>query len=150
MARVSIPLPEHFPFSMEFRVTINLINRGDHLGNDALVSCLNEARLQYLQAVLGTGSVNMGFSMINADLAVIYKSEAFYGEVLNIEVAATEFSRHGCDLVYRVTEKQTGRLVALAKTAMLLFDLESRQLKTVPDDFQSRFVSPKSVAGSKK
>lgn len=150
MARVSIPLPEHFPFSMELRVTINLINRGDHLGNDALVSCLNEARLQYLQVVFGTGSENMGFSMINADLAVIYKSEAFYGEVLNIEVAATEFSRHGCDLVYRVTEKQTGRLVALAKTAMLLFDLESRQLKTVPDDFQSRFVSPKSVAGSKK
>jgi len=66
--------------------------------------------------------------MINGDLAVIYKSEAFYGEVLIVKVATKNFHKYGFDLLFCVTEKKSGREVAHAKMAMLLFDSSTRKL----------------------
>lgn len=135
MARISVQLPEQFGFAMEMAVPVAFINRGNHLGNDSLVSCLNEARLAFMQARFGHPYAVDGAAMINADLAVEYKAEAYHGDRLCIEVAACDFHRYGCDIVYRVTCVQDGRLVALAKTGMLLFDLEQKRLQEVPAGF---------------
>ncbi|MCB1616327.1 MAG: thioesterase family protein [Pseudomonadales bacterium] len=139
MARIEIKLPEKFTFSTDMVIPVAFINRGDHLGNDSLVSCLNEARIRYLATVLDKDCQVNGFTMINADLAVNFRSEAYYGEVLRIEVAASDFGRYGCDLVYRVTEKKSGRLVAEAKTAMLCFDFQAKKLVLAPEGFARYF-----------
>ena len=78
---------------------------------------------------------------IGADLAVNYKAEAHYGDRLKIEVAAQDFSKYGCDFVYRVTNLKTGQLCAIAKTAMLTFDYQASCLKPVPDNFAQLFPS---------
>lgn len=127
MARVVIDLPKTFPFSTELDVRIQHINRGNHVGNDAMIAFLNEARLRYMPEQINTLR-DSHIWMINADLAVIYKSEAFYGEVLKVEVVADEFHKYGFDLFFRVTEKKTGREVVHAKMAMLLFDSSTRKL----------------------
>jgi acyl-CoA thioester hydrolase len=127
MSRVVIDLPSSFPFSTEMDVRIQHINRGNHVGNDAMIAFLNEARLRYMPEQINTLR-DSHIWMINADLAVIYKSEAFYGEVLKVEVVADEFHKVGFDLFFRVTEKTTGREVAHAKMAMLLFDSNTRKL----------------------
>jgi 4-hydroxybenzoyl-CoA thioesterase len=120
---------------MEMDVPIAFINRGNHLGNDSLVSCLNEARLAFMQASFGDPYTVDGAAMINGDLAVEYKSEAYHGDRLRIEVAASDFHRYGCDFVYRVSCVGDGRIVALAKTGMLLFDFDNKQLKEAPRAF---------------
>ena len=51
MARIKIDLPSLFAFSTTLRVRVSDINYGGHLGNDALLSMLHDARLQYLQAM---------------------------------------------------------------------------------------------------
>jgi len=127
MARVVIDLPQSFPFSTELDVRIQHINRGNHVGNDAMITFLNEARLRYMPEQINTLR-DSHIWMINADLAIIYKSEAFYGEVLVVEVAAAEFHKYGFDLLFRVTDKKSGREVAHAKMAMLLFDSNNRKL----------------------
>jgi len=127
MARVVIDLPETLPFSTELEVRIQHINRGNHLGNDALITFLNEARVRYLPEKIHADR-DSHLWMINGDLAVIYKSEAFYGDILKIEVGAGEFHKVGFDLFFRVTEKTTGREVAHAKMAMLVFDSNTRKL----------------------
>lgn len=127
MARVIIDLPKQFPFSTELDVRIQHINRGNHVGNDAMISFLNEARLRYMPEQINTLR-DSHIWMINADLSVIYKTEAFYGEVLVVEVAAAEFHKYGFDLFFRVTEKKSGREVSHAKMAMLLFDSNTRKL----------------------
>src|SRR5690606_7289431 len=101
MARVIIDLPKQFPFSTELDVRIQHINRGNHVGNDAMISFLNEARLRYMPEQINTLR-DSHIWMINADLSVIYKTEAFYGEVLVVEVAAAEFHKYGFDLFFRV------------------------------------------------
>jgi acyl-CoA thioesterase FadM len=127
MSRIVIDLPARFPFATELDVRIQHINRGNHVGNDALISFLNEARLRYMPEQVNTLRDSQVW-MINGDLAVIYKSEAFYGEVLKVEVCAAGYHKYGFDLFFRVTETKTGRDVAQAKMAMLLFDAASRKL----------------------
>jgi acyl-CoA thioester hydrolase len=48
MARVKLSIPEHTIFTTDIAVRITDINYGNHLGNDALVSILQEARMQWL------------------------------------------------------------------------------------------------------
>ncbi|HEY9036239.1 MAG TPA: thioesterase family protein [Pseudomonadales bacterium] len=131
MARVEIPLPERFGFKTTLDVYIGHINRGDHLGNESLLSLLNEARVRFMAERQHAHPALATLHWINADLAIIYKSEARHGERLTIEIAATGFHRRGCDFIYRVSAAD-GRLVAIAKTAMLLFDYTEKQLTEAP------------------
>ncbi len=147
MQRVTIDLPERFNFSVELPVHITYINRADHVGNDSIVSILNEARLHFLQATLGETLSFRGMQWINADLAVIYQSEAFYGDLLSVQVAATGFGRYGCDIVYLITNQTTKKDVAIAKMAMLFYDYDNRCLIPAPEDFPTIFTKADTMAG---
>ena len=129
MARVKVTLPESFGFAVQLPVRITDLNYGAHLGNDALLSLLHEARVQFL-ASLGQAefdaATQLGFIMV--DVAIEYKGEAFHGDVLTIKVAATDPSRHGFDVVYSVTN-QHNKPIARAKTGLLAFDYTTRKLR---------------------
>ena len=139
MARITVTIPEYFDFAMEMDVPIAFINRGHHLGNDSLISCLNEARLAFMQARFGDPYTVDGAAMINGDLAVEYRAEAYHGDRLRIEVAVNDFHKYGCDFVYRVSCVGDGRVVALAKTGMLLFDFDNKKLKEATPSFFAAF-----------
>jgi acyl-CoA thioester hydrolase len=139
MSRINIDLPESFAFSTEIDVLIQHINAGQHLANEQLVALLNEARMRFM-ATLPLAAYHIPLrSFINGDLAVIYKSEARHGDRLKIEVQAGDFHKYGCDFFYRVTQTRDNTAVAFAKTGMLMFDYEHKQLKTVPDNFPALF-----------
>lgn len=139
MARVNIDLPDKFEFSTELEVRIADINAGGHVGNHLFVALLNEAHLKYM-AFKGFPELMVdGRAMINTDLAVIYKSEVFYGNVLSIEVAAGDFTQYGLDLFFRVTNKNSGKVAATAKMGMLFFDYAERKIAEIPDRFKRAF-----------
>lgn len=48
MPRVKVALPVSFPFTTQLPVRITDINYGAHLGNDALLGLLHEARIHFL------------------------------------------------------------------------------------------------------
>lgn len=139
MARVQLQLPESLPFSTELRLRSADINYAGHLGNDQLLSLLQEARVRFL-AHHGLAEMQMfGLGLVITDVAAIYESEAFAGEVLRIDVGTTDFNTYGCDFVFRVTEASTGRRVARAKTGMVFFDYELRKVQPVPEGFGELF-----------
>ena len=132
MSRVTISLPDHFSYATEIPLMVDHINSGNHLGNDSLITLINEARARYTRHCgLLEYDRQTGLMMVNADLAMVYHSEGRYGEVMVIEVAASDFHRCGYDLVYRVADKASGRAIASAKTAHILIDAESG--KTLPE-----------------
>ncbi len=121
MAKLEFSLPELFVFRTEIALLRGHINAGNHLGNDALIGLLNEARGRFLSLRgIREGGRDDGLAMVNADMAVRYLSEAHYGETLCFDVAANDFHRCGFDIAYRVSESLSGRLVAVAKTAHLM------------------------------
>jgi len=141
MARVRLDLPEEFEFSTEIRVRISDINYGGHLGNDSILSLINEARLRFLNKNDFTESNIDGFGLIMVDVAIVYKSEGFYGEILNIQVSTDDFSRYGCDFIYRITDKETGKEIARAKTGIAFFDYERKRVVRVPEKFKAIIAS---------
>jgi len=58
MARIKIDFPDNIIASIKLKVRIVDINYGNHVGNDAFVSLIHEARLQWL--------LQNNFSEINA------------------------------------------------------------------------------------
>ncbi|TCZ74522.1 acyl-CoA thioesterase [Flaviaesturariibacter aridisoli] len=133
MARIRIDLPADFSFSTVLPVRVTDLNYGDHLGNHALLGLLHEARMQYL-ATAGASELSFfGASLIMSDAAIEYKGEGFYGDALRFEVVATEWSRVGFELYYRVTKDDGKTPIANAKTGMICFDYTARKVVSVPD-----------------
>jgi acyl-CoA thioester hydrolase len=142
MSRVKIELPAEFSFSTEIPVRVTDMNYGGHLGNDTLLSLLQEARMEFLRrAGLSEKDVG-GAGIIMVDAVVQYRSEAFYGDILLIKVAVDDPRDLGCDFIYSVTNKTTGREVARAKTGIAFFDYEKRRVVPMPDRFRQNFISP--------
>jgi acyl-CoA thioester hydrolase len=139
MARIKIDLSEKFDFSTEIPVRISDINYGGHLGHDSVLSLTHEARVRLLRKYGFTEMDIDGSGLIISDVAIVYKSEAFYGETLKIEIAICEFSKYGCDFIYKITEKETGREIARAKTGIVFFDYENRKVAPVPEKFKAIF-----------
>ena len=140
MARIKLELPEKFSFQTEIVIRVSDINYGGHLGNDSLLSILQEARVRFLKSI-GQSELEFYYhSMIMSDVAIIFKSESFYGEVLKVAIAIAEISRVGFDMFYSVTEQKTNRIVAHAKTGMICFDYKNKKVISVPDEFKKLFT----------
>lgn len=143
MARIKIALPEKFSFSCKIPIRITDINYGGHVGNDAFLSIIHEARVQFLQN-LGYSEMNLaGVSMIMADAAIEFKGELFYGDVVTVSVTATDFSKAGFDLVY-LLEKTTDSLqkkVGTAKTGMICYNYGSKKIVTIPEEAKLKLTA---------
>lgn len=138
MARIRLEIPEDLPFATELTLRVGDMNYGNHLGNDALLALLHEARLQFL-ASLGYSELGLGgCASIMADAAIVYKAQAFRGDRLRIAVGTGDFSGSGFDLLYRVSKVGDGALVALAKTGMVLFDYERGRPVRLDDALRTR------------
>ncbi|PTD97546.1 acyl-CoA thioesterase [Pseudothauera lacus] len=139
MARIHIDLPDRFVFATEIPLYLSHMNYGGHLDNALLLTVVSEARVRWLKS-MGYGELDVeGLGIIVADAALQYKSEAFHGEVMQVEMDAREFGKYGCDLVWRMRERDSGREVARGKTGIVFFDYGARKIAGVPDGFRRRF-----------
>ncbi|WP_347157387.1 acyl-CoA thioesterase [Pontibacter chitinilyticus] len=137
MARIHVPLPAHVHYEATVPLRITDMNYGGHLGNDALLTILHEARMQLLHH-FGYSEMNLGgASLIMADVAIEYKGEGFYGDTLHIKMAFYELSKYGFDITYHVSN-QNGKEVARAKTGMLCFNYEARKLMSLPHEVKAK------------
>ena len=139
MARIKLNLPEKFVFSTEIHIRITDINYGGHLGNDSTLSIIHEARLRFLKNFNYTEIDIDGAGIIMSDSVIIYKSEGFYGDILKVEVTADDFAPHGCDILYKLTNKETNKEVARAKTGIVFFDYQNRKIMETPEKFKAIF-----------
>ena len=141
MSRIKIELPEKFIYKTEIPIRITDINYGGHFGNDSLLSIVHEARIRFFKS-LGFEELDVeGVGIIMIDAQIQYKQEGFYGDILIIEIALTEFTSVGCDFVYRVTNKNTNKEIALAKTGIVFFDYKKRKTASVPAEFKKKIES---------
>ncbi|WP_261842121.1 acyl-CoA thioesterase [Aliamphritea ceti] len=136
MARIKIDMPDNYSFSTDMPVRISDINYGGHLGNDAVLSMIHEARVRYLASFNYTEMDVEGLGIIMTDSAIVYKAESFHGEQIQIDIAVGDFNKYGCDIFYLLTNKQTAVEIAHAKTGIVFFDYETRKVTATPQSFQ--------------
>jgi len=138
MGRIKLIIPETFRFSTLIDVRITDLNYGAHLGNDALLSIVHEARVRFLNSMGYTEFDIEGVSIIMSDAVIIYKSPAYYKDRLKIEVSAGEFSRKSCDFFYRLTKGENS-IVALCKTGIVFYNYQLKKPIPVPANFLKHF-----------
>ena len=138
MARVKIELPEKFIFKTEIVIRVTDLNYGGHLGNDSVLSICHEARLRFLKHLRYSELDVEGSGIIMSDAAIQYKGEGFHGDELIIEIGVSDFTKKGCDFVYRLTNKDTGKIIALVKTGIVFYDYTNKRLVNTPSVFKEK------------
>ncbi len=139
MARIKIDIPEKVMASFLIPVRIADINYGNHVGNDAFVSIIHEARMQWLKLYNYNELKIEGIGLIMSDLAIEFKSESFYGDIVEVKLVAGEISRVGFELYYRLFAKRNDEniLLANAKTGMVCYDYDAKKVAAIPEKFKT-------------
>jgi len=135
MGRVKLQVPENQIAVITIPVRITDINYGNHLGNDAFVSIIHEARMQWLHQY-GYTELNIeGTGLILADLVVEFKNESFYGDNVEVTIAAGEISKVSFELYYQLETRRNNEqvILALAKTGMVCYDYTAKKITTVTE-----------------
>lgn len=97
MARVKLQLPEKLKYFVDLRIRISDINYGNHLGNDAVLRLIHEARVRFF-GQLGYGELTIeGIGLVMADAVIMYRSQAYYADLLTVAITVDDFNRNGCD-----------------------------------------------------
>ncbi len=144
MSRIKLAMPEKFEFSTNIAVRITDLNYGSHLGNDALLSLIHEARVQYLAEISLTELDAGGCGIIMTDSVILYKLQVQYGDILTFGISVDDITATGCDFFYEVTNAKTSKTTALAKTGIAFFDYQAKKISPVPDIFLEKVNALKS------
>lgn len=139
MARIKLDFPDKVLGTIEIPLRITDMNYGNHLGNDALVSILHEARVKWLNSMNYTELNVEGAGLIMGELVVSYLNESFYGDVLTVQLAAGDITGAGFELYYLVETNRNGKKISIAKarTGMVCFDYSTRKVIPIPEKFLS-------------
>lgn len=138
MPRVKLDEQPEYEFHYEVTLQVRDINYGGHLGNDALIGLLHEARLNLLRQ-LGCTEMALGddqTGIILGDLVVNYRAEGFMFDRLSLDSHIGEIARNSFRIFHRVTRDET--LIALAETGLVTFNYRERKIAPVPEGFINR------------
>lgn len=135
MARIQISYPEKTVFKHDISVRITDLNFANHLAHDSIISLLHEVRAQFFANNNMSELDIEGFGIIMADIGVCYRAEAHFGQMLTVEIGLGDFSSKGCDIFYRMSCKESGTVVAVAKTGIVFFDYSTKKAVAVPQSF---------------
>ena len=144
MARIKIDLPDNFPFTTLIPVRITDINYGGHVGNNAILSLIHEARIQFLKQWDYSELDFGGVGLIMSDAGIEFRSELFYGETAIISVACSGFSRVSFEIFYKLEKilpeiKNEKRIiVATAKTGMVCYDYSNKRITALPEEARKK------------
>ncbi|MGM0988369.1 MAG: acyl-CoA thioesterase [Pseudomonadota bacterium] len=113
-------------------VRVTDMNYGRHLGHDALVSLLHEARV----AAFATRDLREwdlgGYPCVAADLAVQYQAETRWPDALVVETAIPEPGRKAIGVYHRILRERDGATVATARLNLLLVDPRDGRPVAIP------------------
>ncbi len=138
MGRVKIEVPQQFLGTYHIPVRITDINYGNHVGNDAFVSIIHEARMQWLQQH-GYTELNIeGAGLIMSDLTVEFKNESFYGDQVEVKISVGEISRVNFELYYQLSVIRNNETVLLAnaKTGIICYNYTVKKVITIPEQLK--------------
>ncbi|MDW5378744.1 thioesterase family protein [Halomonas sp. HP20-15] len=126
-------------------VRISDINYGRHLGHDAIVGLLHEARAQAFEA-LGHHEWDVaGHPSVVAELAIQYRSESRWGDALTAETAIPPVEGKALTVYQRLVRPADERTVAVARIGLVLLDPEQGRPVDVPASFNDALAAAQRV-----
>jgi acyl-CoA thioester hydrolase len=139
MPRIKIEMPSVKLTELQIPVRITDVNYGNHVGNDAFVSIIHEARLQWLKQHRFSEMDFGGTGLTMGDLAIEFKKESFYGDIIDITIFCGEIARVSFELYYQLSTVRNGAIVLLAnaKTGIVCYDYSTKKTVSITDKAKS-------------
>jgi YbgC/YbaW family acyl-CoA thioester hydrolase len=123
-------------FRTEIPVLVTHLNPGNHLGYDALLTIIQDGRMNWLkQFGMNEGSIENSVGYVVKELVVDYKSESFHGDKLLVEFYISDIAKTSFIFEYKVTNLTTKKLAALSKSKQIFFDYSTRKVARTPEAF---------------
>ena len=139
MSRIKLSIPDHFDYLTQMKLRIYDMNYGSHMGNDSVLSIVHEARCRFLASMNAEEKNFYGLLLLMADSAIVYKKEAFYGDLLEIKISVSEIYSHGFELFYLISNVSNNLEIARIKTGMVCCDPITRKINRLPKKFAQKF-----------
>jgi acyl-CoA thioester hydrolase len=132
------PRPGEADIPFRFRTTVDIrfrdVDALGHVNNAVYFTYFEIARSAYFAAVQGRRLSVDDFRIVVAEASCRYRSPAFYGERLIVDVATTSLRSRSFELRYRITGD--GRLVAEGRTVLVAYDHRARRTTTLTPAFR--------------
>lgn len=138
MPRIQLVPAPRYPFVTEIQIYISHVNQGGHLDNAQLLTLVSEARVRFFKSLGYVESAVEGVLTVVGDIVAQYQSEGFHGETMRVEMLPADFNKYGFDLQFRMSDKASGREVALGKIGIVFITREHRKVALVPAAFRER------------
>lgn len=133
--RIKLEMPKKSFFRTSVKIRVSDLNYGNHLSNERVLAFAHQARVEWI-ASLGYSELDFGGAgIIMTDAAVVYKSEGFLNDIIDIELAINDISRVGFDLYYDM-RKQGGTELAIVKTGIVFFNYQDKKVTSIPEAVQ--------------
>jgi acyl-CoA thioester hydrolase len=128
-------------FSTEIAVTIDQVNYAGHVGVDAYLAIVHEARIRWLK-LHGLSEVNLGdnigYLILKASMR--YKALSFHGDILIVECTCGNLQKKTVDFYYKVIKRDSGKVAAIGETTHAFFDPKLGKIASPPKEFVDKFI----------
>jgi acyl-CoA thioester hydrolase len=128
------------PFRTEIEVCFRDLDGLGHVNNSVYLTYLEITRTRYWWAITGDRS-RRDFSFILGKAECTYKSPAVLGEIIVIESGITRIGNASFTWEYRLSDKDSGRLIALAATEQVWYDYQNKRATRIPEEWRARLAS---------
>lgn len=135
MTKIKLKHLESYRFQYHTTLEFRDMNYGGHLGNDAVVSLLQEARIHLLRE-LGCTELDLGdgeTGIIMSDLAVNYRAEGYMLDEIRIFSEITDVKAASFRIRHRIARGDT--TVALAEVGLVTYRYASSSIAEIPEAF---------------
>ena len=140
MSRIRIDTPSNYIFSTEIKLRISDINYGGHLGHDSILTLTHEARVRFLDKHNYSELDIEGLGLIMSDVGITYKSESFYGDVINVMIGVGKLGKTSFELIYILENTRNNKEIAKVSTRLVFFDYKLRKTMEIPKEFHKLLV----------
>lgn len=123
-------------FRTEYKVSIQDINYGGHMGNQVPLLLFQQVRLEFLSKE-GLSELNIGDGVgtIQRESWIKYNKEVFFNEKLILEIIDIEIDRVSMVIKYNVL-KESGENAVEGTTTMLGYNYEIKKVSKIPENFR--------------
>jgi acyl-CoA thioester hydrolase len=128
---------DEFKIVSEVQVRFSDTDALGHVNNAVYLSYLESARVDYLRELLGAKKIEE-LGVIIARVEIDYKSPAFHHETLRVGCRVEEIGGSSIRMDYRIEDKASGRLVALAKSVLVAYDYAAARVVRVREDWREK------------
>lgn len=125
-----------YAFSTDIDVHLRDIDRLHHVNNAVLVSYIEQARIEYLDELVGY--LDREPNIVVAAHEMAFERPVSWGETARIDLRVTDVGRSSFEVDYRV--RVGDQQCATAETAVVTFDSQSQEPVPMPDEWREALL----------